>query len=75
MKYWETDWQSLIYGSSTSYLDKIIDAGLDGVYLDIIDAYEYWGPDEESGLNRETSEEEMINFVISLANYARITRC
>lgn len=74
VKYWEMDWQSIIYGSSTSYLDKIIEAGFDGVYLDIIDAYEYWGPDDESGLNRETKEQEMVDFVMAIANYARITK-
>lgn len=42
VKYWETEWQNLIFGSSNAYLDKIIDAGFDGVYLDIIDAYEYF---------------------------------
>lgn len=74
VKYWETDWQSIIYGYPTSYLDKIMEAGFDGVYLDIIDAYEYWGPDGESGQNRETAEQEMVNFVIAIANYARMTK-
>ena len=40
VKYWDTEWQSIIYGNNSSYLKKIIDAGFDGVYLDIIDAYE-----------------------------------
>lgn len=42
VKYWKSDWQEIIYGKSSSYLDKIIAAGFDGVYLDIIDAYEYF---------------------------------
>lgn len=42
VKYWEADWQAVIYGSSSAYLDKILDAGFDGVYLDIIDAFEYY---------------------------------
>lgn len=74
VKYWEVAWQSLIYGSPTSYLDKIIEAGFDGVYLDIIDAYEYWGPGGESGLNRMTAEQEMVDFVKAIANYARVTK-
>lgn len=40
--YWEKDWQNIIYGNNTSYLKKITDAGFDGVYLDIIDAFEYY---------------------------------
>lgn len=33
VRYWEPGWQAIIYGSPTSYLDKIIEAGFDGVYL------------------------------------------
>ena len=42
VEYWDPGWQSIIYGSSDSYLDKIMDKGFDGVYLDIIDAFEYF---------------------------------
>ena len=42
VEYWDTEWQAVIYGSDGAYLDKILDAGFDGVYLDIIDAYEYF---------------------------------
>lgn len=40
--YWDTEWQAIIYGNDNSYLKKILDAGFDGVYLDIIDAFEYF---------------------------------
>jgi len=42
VKYWDTEWQNIIYGNDQSYLKKILDAGFDGVYLDIIDAFEYY---------------------------------
>ncbi|MFP5436516.1 MAG: endo alpha-1,4 polygalactosaminidase [Bacteroidia bacterium] len=42
VKYWDTEWQGIIYRNSDSYLDKILNAGFDGVYLDIIDAFEYF---------------------------------
>jgi cysteinyl-tRNA synthetase len=42
VRYWDPDWQKIIFGNEGSYLKKIIDAGFDGVYLDIIDAYEYF---------------------------------
>ncbi|HEY9005481.1 endo alpha-1,4 polygalactosaminidase [Ohtaekwangia sp.] len=42
VKYWNTDWQNIIYKNSDSYLNKIVNAGFDGVYLDIIDAFEYY---------------------------------
>ena len=42
VKYWNTEWQNIIYGNDNSYLKKILNAGFDGVYLDIIDAFEYY---------------------------------
>ncbi len=42
VNYWNPEWQTIIYGNSNSYLKKILDAGFDGVYLDIIDAFEYF---------------------------------
>jgi cysteinyl-tRNA synthetase, unknown class len=42
VKYWNKDWQNIIYGTDASYTKKIINAGFDGVYLDIIDAFEYY---------------------------------
>jgi len=42
VRYWYPEWQQIIFGNDSSYLKKIIDAGFDGVYLDIIDAFEYF---------------------------------
>lgn len=70
VKYWVPEWQQIIF----KYLDKIMEANFDGVYLDIIDAYEYWGPGGESGLDRKTAEQEMIDFVKAIANYTRVTK-
>ena len=42
VRYWDEDWQKIIFGNDNSYLKKIIDANFDGVYLDIIDAFEYF---------------------------------
>jgi cysteinyl-tRNA synthetase len=42
VKYWDADWQGIIYRNNDSYLDKILNTGFDGVYLDIIDAFEYF---------------------------------
>lgn len=33
--FWDPEWQSIIYG----YIDKILDAGFDGMYLDNVEAY------------------------------------
>ncbi len=42
VRYWEEEWQNIIYGNEDAYLDKILSTGFDGVYLDIIDAFEYF---------------------------------
>jgi len=42
VRYWEPVWQDIILGSPDSYLDRIIAMGFDGVYLDIIDGFEYF---------------------------------
>lgn len=59
VNYWEPAWQQII----SRYLDSIIDAGFDGVYLDRIDAY------QESYASRH--EDDMVRFVANLAQYAR----
>jgi cysteinyl-tRNA synthetase len=40
VRYWEQEWQNIIFGYDDSYLKNILNAGFDGVYLDIIDAFE-----------------------------------
>jgi cysteinyl-tRNA synthetase len=67
VRYWDPRWQALIF----SHLDKIVQAGFDGVYLDIIDAYEYWGPGGDGKLDRTQAEDEMVEFVMALARHAR----
>ncbi len=42
VRYWEDDWKNIIFGNDYSYLDKILNAGFDGVYLDIIEGFEYF---------------------------------
>jgi cysteinyl-tRNA synthetase len=42
VEYWDTEWQGIIFGNENAYLDKIIGAGFDGVYLDIIEGFEYF---------------------------------
>lgn len=67
VKYWEEGWQKIVF----EYLDKILEAKFDGVYLDCVDTYEYWATGGESGLNRESAEAEMVEFVKDIARYVR----
>ena len=66
VQYWHPEWQAIIYGSPESYLDKIIELGFDGVYLDRVDAYWYY---QEQG--RNTAAREMVDFVLDFTEYAR----
>lgn len=80
VRFWDERWQKIIFGNpddgpDKSYLDRIIDADFDGVYLDIIDAYEFWGPEEIRGNSeRETAARDMVDLVTRIADYARNTR-
>jgi cysteinyl-tRNA synthetase len=67
VRYWHPDWQAIIYGSPTSYLDQILELGFDGVYLDRVDTYQYYLEKE----GRETAAREMADFIIAIAAYAR----
>ena len=59
--YWDPAWQTIVF----SYTGRLLDAGFDGAYLDIIDAYEYY---EAQG--RVTAAQEMADFVAAIRAYA-----
>jgi cysteinyl-tRNA synthetase len=59
VRYWDAGWQQIMY----RYIDTIIAAGFDGIYLDRVDAYQE---------NYATGHEgDMVNFVLNIAHYAR----
>ena len=66
VKYWDKDWQSIILGDGDSAMNRIIASGFDGVYLDIIDAYDYY---QKKG--RATAPAEMVDFVVRIAREGR----
>ena len=39
VKYWSKEWQQMLMGSQDSYLDKILAAGFDGAFLDVVDVF------------------------------------
>ena len=43
VKYWDERWVNILY----PFLEKIIAAGYDGVYLDIVDAFDYYEGEEK----------------------------
>lgn len=42
VKYWTEPWKNILIGSRNSYVDIIISLGFDGIFADVIDAYEYF---------------------------------
>ncbi|MBI4470938.1 MAG: endo alpha-1,4 polygalactosaminidase [Acidobacteria bacterium] len=62
VRYWDPAWQAIIF----EYTDRLLKAGFDGAYLDIIDAYEYYA---ERG--RTTAAQEMVDFVAAIRAHAR----
>lgn len=67
VRYWDPQWRSILLGSPASYLDSIISAGFDGVYLDRVDAFERNDP----RFKRVERLELMANLVSDIARYAR----
>jgi cysteinyl-tRNA synthetase, unknown class len=65
VKFWEPGWQSIIYGGPEKYLDSIIRAGFDGVYLDRVDVYSEWVR------TNPKAEADMVKFIERLSAYAR----
>ena len=60
--YWDPDWQSIVL----RYADRVLASGFDGVYLDIIDAYEYF-----ADRGQVTAAQDMADFVGLIASYVR----
>ena len=46
-RYWSREWHDILYGREDAYLDRIIAAGFDGAFLDVMDAWQYF---KESGM-------------------------
>lgn len=76
VRYWNKDWQAIIL----KFVDQIVDQGFDGLYLDIVDGFEYYEHDLEKKAwidNRKnpdtgnTYRQDMIKWVQTIAEYAR----
>ena len=65
VKYWEKAWWKEVI---RPYLKKIISAGFDGVYLDIIDGYHYYG--EKDGKMKKRAN-QMVRLVKKIAKFSR----
>lgn len=82
VRYWDKDWQAIIFNKQgTGWLDRIVAAGFDGAYLDIIDGYYHWGCEvpgtsecrASDPVNEREAASRMIDFVAALGAHARAT--
>lgn len=79
VRYWDSDWQSIIFNESgTGWLDQIVDQGFDAAYLDIVDAYYYWGAEYvgaeiDDPANEKDAAQRMIDFIVDMGLHARQT--
>jgi cysteinyl-tRNA synthetase, unknown class len=65
VRYWHKSWHDIVYGGPNSYLDRIVNAGFDGAYLDKIDQY--------ADLHEEhpSAAADMIALVKAIGSHAR----
>lgn len=81
VRYWDADWQDVIFNDSgTGWLDKIVAQGFDAAFLDIVDAYYFWGEEVKPGqqkagdpVSASDAAERMMTFIVALAAHARKT--
>ncbi len=66
VRYWSPEWMQ---AALIPYMDRILAAGFDGVYLDIIDAYWYWH--EKEGIDIRKTADDMVTLVADIARYMR----
>jgi cysteinyl-tRNA synthetase len=64
VRYWDPDWQRIIFGGPDSYVDRILAAGFDGFYIDRADAYYRYGDTTQA-------RDRMTDFVTRLIAYIR----
>ena len=65
VRFWMDDWKEIIVRRAGSYLDRIQDAGFDGVYLDRIDTYGGFA------IEQPDARSEMIALIREIADKAR----
>ena len=70
VRYWRKDWQTIVF----SYLETIVNQGFDGVYLDIVDGYEFFEKGKDNCINPETKRtyrQDMKLFVTEIVQFAK----
>lgn len=67
VKFWDAEWQSTIFAR----VDEALKLGYNGIYLDIVDAYDVAQVKDAYPGTDAQLRQEMIDFVIALSDYAK----
>jgi cysteinyl-tRNA synthetase len=81
VRYWDDGWQNVIFNDKgTGALDGIVKSGFDAAYLDIVDAYYFWGAEVKTKdrapgdpKNEHEAAQRMVDFVVDMTAHARET--
>ncbi len=65
VKFWDPEWQRLIFGTPDAYVDRIVAQGFDGIYLDRADVYAELIKENPDG------KRDMAAFIVALSGHAR----
>lgn len=65
VRFWHAEWQAIVLGSPDAYLDRILAAGFDGIYLDRADVF------QELLAENPRAERDMARFIVRIAAHAR----
>lgn len=72
VRFWDRDWQRLLFGDENCYIDRIASAGFDGIYLDRCDVHEEIGErHRQVARERADIEGDMVAFVTALSTWVR----
>ena len=81
VRYWESGWQNEIFNDQhDGALDKVVTQGFDAAYLDIVDAYYFWGaeataaqrkPGDPLAGDERDAASRMIDFIVNMTAHAR----
>lgn len=66
VRFWDPEWQKLIFGSPESYLSRIKAQGFDGIYVDRADVFQDWAKENPN------AEKDMVAFLARLGQAARV---
>ena len=76
VEYWRPEWREILWndvaGPTRGYLNRIIDAGFDGVYFDRVDDYDHWVA--HASAPRSSAATDMIELVAWLSAQAKAVR-